>query len=145
MSILLRIVGGVWAIYGVAGIVINIFSNSPQPYGGSTVFAYLFMLMPYFLLFIFPGLAVMWIGAAIAKKNETQETEKQSNKNLVIGGIIAKSFLLAAGTFMLIFCLSFFVGGNLGPIVGVVYGSIASLAFFILFVVVGIRRVRGST
>ena len=83
VGIILRIVGGIWAIYGVIGIVINIFLNSLQPYGGSIVFAYLFMLMPYFLLYIFPGLAVLWIGAAIAKKNETHKTEEQSNKTIL--------------------------------------------------------------
>jgi tetrahydromethanopterin S-methyltransferase subunit G len=85
------------------------------------------------------------IDAAISHKKEKQESEQQNNKILEIGAIIVRSFLLAAGTFMLIFFLSFFVEGNLGPIVGVVYGSIASLAIFILFLVAGILRSRGFT
>ena len=143
VSILLRIVGGIWAIFGVASIVRSIFLSSPEPYGGSIVFAYLLRLMPYFLLYIIPGLVVLWIGAAIAKKKEIQETEKQSNKNLEIGIIIGKSLLLAVSIFFFIFGLSFFVGGNLGPIVGVIYGSIASLAFFIYFIIAWILRARG--
>jgi hypothetical protein len=58
LSILLRIVGGIWAIFGVASIVRYIFASNPEPYGGSIVFAYLLRLMPFFEVYIFPGVVV---------------------------------------------------------------------------------------
>ena len=148
MSILLRIFGSILVIYGVAHIIVT--SNSYTPYDAYTLILYLFLQAPDFLLFIFPGLAVLWVDAAIAKRKEKQESghqsNKKSNKTLEIVAIFAKSFLLAVGIFMLIFYLSFFVPeNNLGPIVGVAYGSIASLGFFVLFSVAWILRARGFT
>jgi hypothetical protein len=145
LSILLRIVGGIWAIFGVASIVRYIFASNPEPYGGSIVFAYLLRLMPFFEVYIFPGVVVYGIGMAIAKKNKNQEPAQQSNKILVIGAITAKSFILAACIFFIIFDLSFYFGGNLGPINGVILGSTASLAFFVFVLVAWILRTQGYT
>lgn len=145
LSILLRIAGGVWTIFGVASIVRYIFASNPEPYGGSIVFAYLLRLMPFFELYIFPGVVVYGIGTATAKKNKIQESAQQSNKFLVIGAITAKSFILAACIFFIIFDLSFYFGGNLGPINGVILGSIASLAFFVFVLVAWVLRTQGYT
>jgi hypothetical protein len=147
MSILLRIFGSILVIYGVAHIIGT--SNSYTPYDAYTLITYLFLQAPDFLLFIVPGLAVLWVDAAIAKRKEKQESGNQSNKKsiktLEIMAIIAKSFLLAVSIFMLIFYLSFFVGGNLGPINGVIFGSIVSLPLFFLLLVAWILRAQGFT
>jgi hypothetical protein len=148
MSILLRIFGSILLIYGVAHIIR--ISNSYTPYDAYTIIQFLFLQAPDFLLFIFPGLAVLWVDAAIAKRKEKQESgnqrKKKSNKTLENVAIIAKSFLLAVGIFMLIFYLSFFVpGNNLGPINGVILGSIVSLPLFVLLLVAWILRAQGFT
>ena len=73
------------------------------------------------------------------------QASQQSNKILEIGIILVQSFLLAACIFVLIVYLSFDSGGNLGPINGVILGSIASLAFFVLTLVAWILRAQGFT
>jgi hypothetical protein len=144
MSNLLRIVGSILALYGVINIIVISFSYTP--YDAHTIIQFLFLQTPGFLLFILPGLALLSVGAAAAKREEQRQSDQKSNKTLEIGAIIAKSFLLAVGIFLLIFLLSLFLpGNNLGPIVGVAYGSIASLGFFVLFSVAWILRDRGFT
>jgi hypothetical protein len=73
------------------------------------------------------------------------QANKQSNKIVEIGIIIVQSFILAFSIFVLIVYWSFFYGGNQGPIVGVILGSIASLAFFVFFLVAWILRAQGFT
>ena len=73
------------------------------------------------------------------------QANQQSNKIVEIGIIIVQSFILAFSIFVLIVYWSFFYGGNQGPIVGVILGSIASLAFFVFFLVAWILRAQGFT
>jgi len=60
MSVLLRVVGGIWAILGSANIVM-MFRNDVSSSIGT------FGVLLNFVLFIFPGLVVYGIGAAIGR------------------------------------------------------------------------------
>ena len=60
MSVLLKVVGGIWAILGSANIVM-MFRNDVSSSIGT------FGVLLNFVLFIFPGLVVYGIGAAIGR------------------------------------------------------------------------------
>ena len=60
MSVLLEVVGGIWAILGSANIVM-MFRNDASSNIGT------FGVLLNFVLFIFPGLVVYGIGAAIGR------------------------------------------------------------------------------
>lgn len=67
------------------------------------------------------------------------------DKYLEIGEIISKSFLTAAGISTIVVVLCLVLGGNLAPVAGVIYGSIAFLTLFVLFLFTGILCARGFT
>jgi hypothetical protein len=60
MSVLLKVVGGIWAILGSANIVMMFRSDVSSSIGT-------FGVLLNFVLFIFPGLVVYGIGAAIGR------------------------------------------------------------------------------
>jgi len=62
MGLLLKIIGGIWAIIGVA----NIFMSPLFP--GGTEAGILALLMYNALLFILPGMGVFALGVVMAKK-----------------------------------------------------------------------------
>ena len=63
MSVLLKVVGGIWAILGSANIVM-MFRNDASSNIGT------FGVLLNFVLFIFPGLVVYGIGAAIGRSRQ---------------------------------------------------------------------------
>jgi uncharacterized membrane protein YkvI len=68
MSVLLKVVGGIWAIVGSANIVM-MFRNDASSNIGT------FGVLLNFVLFIFPGLVIYGIGAAIGRSRHTRVIE----------------------------------------------------------------------
>jgi len=68
MSVLLKVVGGIWAILGSANIVM-MFRNDVSSSIGA------FGLLWSFVLFIFPGLVIYGIGAAIGRSRHPRMIE----------------------------------------------------------------------
>jgi len=68
MSVLLKVVGGIWAILGFANIVM-MFRNDVLSSIGA------FGILLNFVLFIFPGLVVYGIGAAIGRSRHIRVIE----------------------------------------------------------------------
>lgn len=74
MSLLLKIIGIIWAVIGFA----NLYS---MPWDEASSGVQVFGLMFNMLLFILPGLIVYGVGAAISKKKD-KVNSKQENLNL---------------------------------------------------------------
>ena len=68
MSVLLKVVGGIWAILGSANIVM-MFRNDVSSSIGT------FGVLLNFVLFIFPGLVLFGVGAAIGRSRHPRMIE----------------------------------------------------------------------
>ena len=74
MSLLLKIVGAGWALFGIFNVVIGRFSTSPSRLVDIYPDLGLFI---YGLFFVFPGLLILGIGVFVGRRKAARERRAQ--------------------------------------------------------------------